>query len=157
MVGGAPTSRAQRRSAVGVDRVLDLVGGVADRVLHLSGGLVDAPLVLEALVVGQVTGGFLDLALGVVNSAISHGSLLCRQSPSGCGQTPYRSPTRCPACRKEPLAALRPRLRARRGPRPRLARASRRRGPPAERRSRPRAGRGLAPAWSAAGAGARDT
>src|SRR4051794_9559262 len=45
-----------------VDRILDLVG----RLLHLGTGPIGLALVLEALVVGQVAGGFLDAALGVV-------------------------------------------------------------------------------------------
>src|SRR3954466_201803 len=59
-------------SAVGVDDVLDLVGRAADRVLGLARRLVDLALVLQALVAGQVAGGFLGAALQVVLRPVTH-------------------------------------------------------------------------------------
>src|SRR4051812_18351850 len=73
--GAAPraagAARGARRLVLG-DDVLDLVAGVAGGVLHAAGGAIDLALVLQALVVGQVAGGFLRAALEVVCGPVTH-------------------------------------------------------------------------------------
>jgi hypothetical protein len=51
--------RWRRNSPVGIDGVLHLVGGLADLVLDRAAGPVDLALVLEVVIVGEITGGFL--------------------------------------------------------------------------------------------------
>ena len=68
------TSSAERPpSAAGlvpsVEQVLDLVGQLLDPVLGLAAGLVDLALALQVLVAGEVAGGLLDPALGVIGVA----------------------------------------------------------------------------------------
>src|SRR3954452_5124770 len=69
-----PAGRAAR--SVLVDDGLGVVADVVGCVLPVALGPIDLAFVLEALVAGQIAGGFLHAALGLVGLAVSHVSLL---------------------------------------------------------------------------------